>query len=115
MRNALSILMLVLLPIIVDAQQPAGQGGAQTLTPIPTPTTPSSADGGSELPERRVLAWIQALSWFAAVGTAIYGIRKGQQELRDNRSQRVEELKWKRAQAAKTLNDTMLADPLANC
>ena len=59
------------------------------------------------------LEWIQAASWVAAVATALFGIIKIVIELRQAREQRAQELRWRKAQAAKTLNDQMLADHAA--
>jgi hypothetical protein len=87
-----------------------------------TASAPSNNDRAWDMPALpwNLQNWLQAFSWvFAAVGavgaasSAIWGIRKGRKELKLNRIQREEELKWKRAQAAKDLNDKMLADPSA--
>lgn len=58
--------------------------------------------------------WIQALSWVAAIAVGLFGIVKIVIELKQSRLQRVRELRWKKAQAAKALNDEMLADKAAD-
>ena len=54
--------------------------------------------------------WIQALSWLAAAVAAVVGVLKVLFEMRQNRAQREQELRWRKAQAAKALNDEMLED-----
>ena len=54
--------------------------------------------------------WIQAASWLAAVAAGVFGIIKIVVELRHARAQREQELRWRKAQAAKSLNDEMLSD-----
>jgi len=54
--------------------------------------------------------WIQAASWIAAVAGGLFGVVKIVLELRHARSQREQDLRWKKAQAAKSLNDEMLSD-----
>jgi hypothetical protein len=54
--------------------------------------------------------WVQAASWIAAVAAGLFGIIKIVIELRHARAQRQQELRWRKAQAAKSLNDEMLSD-----
>lgn len=54
--------------------------------------------------------WIQAASWLIAIIGGVVAVLNILYELRESRSQRVDELRWKRAQAAKTLSDEMLED-----
>lgn len=54
--------------------------------------------------------WTQAASWLIAVIGGVVAVFNILYEMRENRSQRAEELRWKRAQAAKVLNDEMLDD-----
>jgi hypothetical protein len=54
--------------------------------------------------------WIQATSWVVAVAAGIFGIGKIVVELRAAREQRAQELRWRKAQAAKVLNDELLSD-----
>jgi hypothetical protein len=54
--------------------------------------------------------WIQAASWVAAVAAGLFGIVKIVIELKHSREQRAQELRWRKAQAAKSLNDEMLSD-----
>lgn len=55
------------------------------------------------------MSWIQATSWLAAVLAGIFGIVKIVIELRRSREQRDDDLRWRKAQAAKLLNDEMLS------
>jgi hypothetical protein len=57
--------------------------------------------------------WIQAATGLAAAVGAIVAAFKFWSELRLGREQRSRELRWKQAEAGKTLNDEMLDDPLA--
>lgn len=54
--------------------------------------------------------WIQAASWGAAVAAGVFGIIKIVFELKLGREQRTQDLRWRKAQAAKALNDEMLSD-----
>jgi hypothetical protein len=56
---------------------------------------------------------LQAAAWFAAVVAAVYGLHKGERELRATRLQRLSELNWRRAEAAKKLNDELMSDSQA--
>jgi hypothetical protein len=57
--------------------------------------------------------WLQALAWLAAAFGAIVAAIKLWSEVRLSREQRERELRWKQAEAGKTLNDEMLDDPFA--
>jgi hypothetical protein len=57
--------------------------------------------------------WLQAIAWIAATLGAVVAAFKFWSELRLGREQRAQELRWKRAQAGKALNDEMMDDPLA--
>jgi hypothetical protein len=57
--------------------------------------------------------WIEAFSWLAAISGGLVAVFKGSYELRQNRLQRAQELRWRQAQAGKQLNDEMLADRAA--
>jgi hypothetical protein len=105
-RSAIAILVIGLSPAVL-AQSATAPGGTP---PWDVPALPWNLQN-----------WLQAVSWLcaaaAAVGavfTAIYGIKKGRKELELNRDQRADELKWKRARAAKELNDELLADVSAS-
>ena len=54
--------------------------------------------------------WIQAASWIAAVAAGLFGIIKIVVEMRHARELRQEDLRWKKAQAAKSLWDEMWSD-----
>jgi hypothetical protein len=54
--------------------------------------------------------WIQAASWVSAVAAGLIGVIKILIELKQSRLQRVQELRWRKAEAAKSLNDEMLSD-----
>lgn len=58
--------------------------------------------------------WTQAASWLVAVIGGLIAVLKILYELRENRSQRAEELRWKKAQAAKTLSDEMFEHVATN-
>jgi hypothetical protein len=57
--------------------------------------------------------WLQAMAWVAAAVAAVVAAFKFRSELRLGREQRDRELRWKQAEAGKSLNDEMLADALA--
>jgi hypothetical protein len=54
--------------------------------------------------------WIQAASWISAVAAGVIGVIKILIELRQSRLQRAQELRWRKAEAAKSLNDELLSD-----
>jgi len=56
-------------------------------------------------------AWIQAASWIAAIIGGAFAIYKVMHEVHQGRQQRTDELRWRKAEAAKALNDQMLDDP----
>lgn len=57
---------------------------------------------------------IQAASWVIGVTGVLVGIIKILIEFRETRLQRDRELRWKKAEAAKSLNDELLSDPEAS-
>jgi hypothetical protein len=56
---------------------------------------------------------LQAAAWIGTAVGAIVAAFKLWSELRLGRKQREQELRWKQAEAGKSLNDEMLEDPLA--
>jgi hypothetical protein len=57
--------------------------------------------------------WIQAISWAAAGAGVIVAFLKYWSEVRAGREQRAADLRWRQAEAGKSLNDEMLTDPKA--
>ena len=57
--------------------------------------------------------WGQLISYFIAVPVAVGGLVKAIYEIQQSRKQRADELRWKRANAAKELLDDMHSDQLA--
>jgi hypothetical protein len=116
MSVAIAILAICL-SVAALAQAPTGENRA--IEPDSVAASGDSADPGPW--EAFTLRWLEAVGWMVAISAAAYGIGKGRQELVANRlqraealEQRVEDLKWRRAQAAKALNDEMMADPRAH-
>src|SRR5262245_21244180 len=56
---------------------------------------------------------LQNLAWLATGAGAILAAIKLWSELRLGREQRARDLRWKQAEAGKSLNDEMLTDPQA--
>jgi hypothetical protein len=54
--------------------------------------------------------WIQLLVWIVGIAGALFGLYKAAYEIRENRKQRLAELQWKRANAAKELVDDIHKD-----
>jgi len=54
--------------------------------------------------------WIQLLVWIVGIAGALVGLYKAAYEIRENRKQRLAELQWKRANAAKELVDDIHKD-----
>ncbi|MDR4467895.1 MAG: hypothetical protein MRJ68_06280 [Nitrospira sp.] len=61
-----------------------------------------------------VKALVDIGSLVVATVVAIFGILKIKSEIEQSREQRIEDLRWRKAQAGKTLNDEMLADRRAD-
>jgi hypothetical protein len=57
--------------------------------------------------------WIQLLVWIVGIAGVLGGLYKAAYEIRENRKQRLAELKWKRANAAKELVDDIHRDERA--
>ncbi len=90
--------LLLCLPIAASAQIPVGSSPA-----------PGASPGGiAAVPAAQQWAWI------AAVAGVAFTIWSGLSELAANRRQRKDELSWKRAEVAKSLNDDVIKDRLAN-
>ena len=60
-----------------------------------------------------VAAGLQAAAWIAAAGGLIVTILKFLSELREGRRQRERDLRWRQAEAGKSLNDEMQEDQRA--
>jgi hypothetical protein len=58
--------------------------------------------------------WVQVLSWGVAIIGGLIAAFKAIAEMRENREQRVRELRWKQATAAKEFFDEILADSRVN-
>jgi len=113
MLRRLGLLTVVL---IVGLSRPVL--GQRALQPAATPTAsaPVAAPDASKTPDTlprdvpylpwNFQNWLQAFGWMAAAVAAIWGIFAGV-------NQRKNELRWKRTEAAKALNDEMMADAKA--
>ncbi|UVT15117.1 MAG: hypothetical protein H8K04_15000 [Nitrospira sp.] len=60
------------------------------------------------------MSLLQGGSWIAAIVGGALGFLKFTNELEQSRIQREEDLRWRKAQAGKSLNDEMLEDKKAN-
>jgi hypothetical protein len=69
----------------------------------------------SDLPQlsTNIKDWLQAVAWVATAAGIIIAAVKLWTELRMTREQRERDLRWKQAEAGKSLNDEMLEDPRA--
>lgn len=63
--------------------------------------------------EQGLKDWLQAVAWIAAAGGLILAVLKYLVELREGRVQRQRELRWRQAEAGKSLNDEMQTDERA--
>src|SRR5216684_2242745 len=83
------------------------------LSPVATTVKPASPLQPSPLTPARYTSlvstqdmaawkdWIQLLVWIIGIAGVLGGLYKAAYEIRENRKQRLAELKWKRANAAK--------------
>jgi len=55
--------------------------------------------------------WVEVASWPAAVLAGLFGVWKIIVEMTASREQRIQELRWRKARAAKDLNEEMLDNP----
>jgi hypothetical protein len=95
------------------------------LSPVATTVKPASPLQPSPLTPARYTSlvstqdmaawkdWIQLLVWIIGIAGVLGGLYKAAYEIRENRKQRLAELKWKRANAAKELVDDIHKDERA--